>query len=109
MEQKTTYVVNIDKLPLLQYLKNPVHEVGSLYAKYPLGGQYGWFVWVEEKKTFYYWDTDVKDWLQLAKTDLVSLLGIDQSLLRDGDIPVYDKATNKFIIINLSLWGTEEY
>ena len=66
MEQETTYVANIDKLPLLQYLKNPVLLVGDLYTKYPFNQ--GWFVWVEEKKTFYYWDKDVNDWLQLSKT-----------------------------------------
>ena len=104
-----TIALNIDKLPLLQYLKEPALFLTDLYTKYPSGGSFGWFLWVNEKRTFYYWDIDTEDWRPISKSSLYELLGIDESLLVEGDVPVWNAEAKKFEVINLSIWGTEEY
>lgn len=109
MAETITSYPDISKYTLLQYLKGPVELLSDLYTKYPTGGAYGWFVWVNQKRTFYYWDVDTDMWSPLSKVSLYELIGIDESLLVDGDVPVWDSETKKFIIINLSVWGTEEY
>jgi hypothetical protein len=53
---------DLDKFPLLKYLKEPVSEVGDLYNRYPNGGERGWFAYVESSSTFFYWDRFVGDW-----------------------------------------------
>lgn len=109
MSENNVTISDISKLPLLQYLKDPALQLSELYSRYPSGGSYGWFVWVNDKLTFYYWDIKDKDWHPVSKSNLYELIGVDESLLNEGDIPVWDSETKKFIIINLSVWGTEEY
>ena len=52
----------LDKLPLLQYYKAPVEKLYDLYQRYPDGGEFGWFAFVYDFKTFAYWNTDEKEW-----------------------------------------------
>jgi len=42
--------------PVLQYLKEPVNTINDLYARYPAGGEYGWFALVHSEKAFAFWD-----------------------------------------------------
>lgn len=104
-----TIILDLSDYPLLKYLKEPVLALTELYTKYPTGGEFGWFVWVNDKRTFYFWDIDEEIWKPITKTSLQELLGIDESMLLNGDIPVWNADTKKFEIINLSVWGTEEY
>lgn len=59
------HIPDLDKYPLLKYLKEPASEVGDLYNRYPDGGERGWFALVEASKTFFYWDRDALDWRPL--------------------------------------------
>ena len=53
------HIPDLDKYPLLKYLKEPVSEVGDLYNRYPDGGERGWFALVEASKTFFHWIGDL--------------------------------------------------
>lgn len=99
----------LENIPVLKYLKEPVLRVTDLYINYPNGGEYGWFAWSGEDKGFRYWDIDSRKWELISAGDLQTLVGVSPELLKDGDIPVWDAESEKFVIINLSLWGTEEY
>ncbi len=59
------HIPDLDKFPLLKYLKEPASEVDDLYNRYPDGGERGWFAFVEVSKTFFHWDMDALDWRPL--------------------------------------------
>lgn len=52
----------IQRMPVLQYVKEPAEKLYDLYLRYPDGGEYGWFTFIYELKTFAYWDTYKKEW-----------------------------------------------
>lgn len=58
-------------IPVLRLLKEPVSNAGELYRRYPDGGEPGWFAFVNESRTFFYWDGDSKRWraLEVAAAD----------------------------------------
>ncbi|HZK25879.1 MAG TPA: hypothetical protein VFC74_10940, partial [Oscillospiraceae bacterium] len=64
MSTKSGEVISgqVDKLPLLKYFKHPVESVSELYRRYPMGGEFGWFTFVYDLKTFAYWDIELKNW-----------------------------------------------
>lgn len=53
---------DIVNMPVLRYLKEPVMYVSELYARYPGGGEYGWYALVLSAGLFYYWDSEEKKW-----------------------------------------------
>ena len=53
------------RLPLLRLIKEPVNSVSELYVRYPNGGEYGWFAFVYDDATFYYWDVNRHEWLPM--------------------------------------------
>ncbi|MDR0823895.1 MAG: tail fiber protein [Prevotella sp.] len=65
----------LKKIPVLRYLKDPVVHLEDLYIKYPQGGEYGWFSFVETKQMFAYWDIETKEWKYL-----VDLTAINNSI-----------------------------
>ena len=98
---------SLNNIPVLRYLKDPATIIDELYERYPLGGEYGWYAFITSKQTFAYWDTDNSKWALLSEGDLQTMLGIDPSLLAEGDIPIWDGV--KFYIMSFNLFGTEEY
>lgn len=64
--KRSPTIPNLDKFPLLQYLKEPVSEVGDLYNRYPDGGARGWFAFVESSGTFFFWSNTSKDWKAIS-------------------------------------------
>lgn len=109
MAETTITIAGIPNLPLLQYLKEPVFNISEIYARYPSGGAFGWFLWVNNERTFYYWDIDTKDWKPISKGSLYEILGIDESLLLDGDVPTWNAETKKFRVTNLAIYETDLY
>ena len=105
---KITSIEDLMKIPVLRYLKEPVNALSELYVRYPDGGEYGWFAWVKNLKTLAYWDVDSKKWETIA-VSLLSSLGIDSELMQDGDVPVWDSETNKFVVINMGVIGSQEW
>lgn len=99
----------LNNIPVLRYQKDPVLHLEDLYIKYPQGGEFGWFAFVASDNTFAYWDIKEKDWKLLSHGDLQTILGLDVSILKDGDVPVWDNEKEKFSIVHLSVWGIEEY
>jgi len=58
----TTDIQGLGSLPVVRLLKEPVKKLADLYKRYPTGGEYGWFVYVDEAKNLAFWDTDTKKW-----------------------------------------------
>ncbi|MCL1868629.1 MAG: pyocin knob domain-containing protein [Paludibacter sp.] len=56
------YNFDLLSIPVLRYLKPPVDALSELYAKYPEGGERGWFAFVVKAKKFAYWDNEAKQW-----------------------------------------------
>ena len=52
----------LENLPVLRLLKEPVEHLNELLVRYPTGGAYGWFAWVNSVRTFAYWDTEDETW-----------------------------------------------
>jgi|GEM_PF-6877478 len=90
----------LNNIPVLRYLKDPVTTIEELWLKYPQGGEYGWYAFVVSKQTFVWWNTEESDWEFLSKGDLQTMLGVDPSLLAEGDTPVWDGAA--FVVRKLS-------
>ena len=49
--------VEITDIPVLKYLKDPATTLNELVERYPDGGEYGWFAFIEEDETFAWWNT----------------------------------------------------
>lgn len=95
-------------LPILKYPKEPVQVLNELYVRYPNGGEYGWYAFVTAEGTFAWWNTELEKW-SLIPDSILSSVGVDASLMKDGDIAVWDFEAGKFTVFNLSLFGTEQY
>jgi hypothetical protein len=52
-----------ENIPVLRYLKDPCISINDLYVLYPEGGELGWFSFIQDIKTFAYWDMDSEDWI----------------------------------------------
>ncbi len=44
-------IPGLDRIPVLQYLKEPAIFKEDLYIRYPDGGEYGWFAFVYSLKS----------------------------------------------------------
>jgi len=51
-----------------KYLQDPVQTYQDLYIDFPNGGEFGWFCFVRESKTFAYWDVDLLKWGLLSNS-----------------------------------------
>lgn len=51
--------VTISDIPLLRYLKDPVATVSELLARYPEGGEYGWFCIIQSENKIAWWNDSV--------------------------------------------------
>ena len=61
-KNQNTRTQGLEDLPVLRLLKEPVENLNELLVRYPTGGAYGWFAWVNSARTFAYWDTEDKTW-----------------------------------------------
>ena len=52
----------LQTLPLLRYQKEPANTLQELYARYPLGGEFGWYAVVQEIGSFAYWSISTQTW-----------------------------------------------
>ena len=105
----TDFAQAVNKIPVLRFQKEPVTHIEELYIKYPQGGEYGWYAFVKVAGTFAYWDINSKTWELLSQGDLQTILGADIGELKEGDVPVWDETQGKFVIVNISVIGTEDY
>jgi hypothetical protein len=58
-----------------------VKTVAQLYLDYPMGGEFGWYAFVVENKTFAFWDVDLEIWSLLAG-------GVLQNLVAGSNITI---------------------
>ncbi len=56
----------VARMPMLRYLKEPVGKMSDLYARYPDGGEFGWFALVLSEKNIAYWDVEERKWILLG-------------------------------------------
>ena len=99
-------------LPALRYMKAPVDNVPQLYEKYPIGNEKGAFAFVHNENSFYSYHPrgfNRGEWKPIGGGLSTLFEIIETTLLKDGDVFIWDFEKGKFVIINLSLWGTEEY
>jgi hypothetical protein len=85
---QTIEIPGLDRIPILKYLKEPAIYKEELYARYPSGGEYGWFAFVYSLKSFVYWDPDTQEWALLnlgsENVNLIRYMQIDQELYAMG-------------------------
>lgn len=62
-ESKQLEITGLRSIPLLKYLKYPAFLKEELYERYPSGGEFGWYAYVEELKGFACWSTELEDWI----------------------------------------------
>ncbi len=77
-------IPGLDRIPVLQYLKEPAIFKEDLYIRYPDGGEYGWFAFVYSLKSFMYWDIVTNEWgllnLGTENVNMVRFMDIQQEL-----------------------------
>lgn len=96
-------------IPGIRYMKEPVDTVQDLYDKYKNKAERGSFAYVIDKNTFYAWDFDNKKWIPIDNAfSLLFEMNLTE-LMENGDTLVWDNTKQKFIVVNLMLWATEEY
>lgn len=59
----------IKRIPSCRYLKDPVATINDLYIRYPDGGEYGWYAYVENRNYFAVWDREERKWKPVEKSD----------------------------------------
>lgn len=64
----------IETMGNLRFFKKPVSYLSQLYRRYPKGGEYGWFTFVYESKTFAYWDVHTRNWRIIEGTGTLAYL-----------------------------------
>ncbi len=62
MEALHTLIVDIPNVGVLRYLKDPVSTLNELYARYPDGGEYGWFALCTDTNQFAVWSVATRRW-----------------------------------------------
>jgi hypothetical protein len=100
-------IEDLSKIPVLRLQQEPVATVDDLYLKYPDGGEYGWYAFVNSKKMFYYWDVTLEKWEPTQSENLEDILPVDKSTLVVGDVPVWNGSS--FQVMNINLFMTEDY
>ena len=60
------------QLPYLALQKRPVSHISELWISYPDGGEFGWYAFVGDLKTFVYWDVDSNRWEEIANSNIGS-------------------------------------
>lgn len=50
------------EMSVLIYEQDPVETIADLYLTLPHGGEFGFYAFVNDIKTFAYWDTELEDW-----------------------------------------------
>lgn len=77
-------IPGLNKIPLLKYLKEPVAYREELYARYPSGGEWGWFAFVYSLKSFAYWEPQTEEWALLhlgsENVNLIRYMQVEQEL-----------------------------
>lgn len=104
-------LIPVHEIPVLRYLRDWVQNVEALMDKYPSGGSTGYFALSLEDKQFLYWDASEQRWrtMNVSADGLIGGLGIDPDSLSPGSVLVWDSELKKFVMMTLSVWGTEEY
>ncbi|MDR2683765.1 MAG: hypothetical protein LBB53_00075 [Prevotellaceae bacterium] len=89
-QQQQQHLVSIADIPLLRYLKEPVHNINDLYVRYPDGGQYGWFAHVMDIGRFAYWDTENSRWNYINSVNVneipPELIANDLTTIEEGKV-----------------------
>lgn len=96
----TIIISDIAKIPLLMYLKEPAQDLPEVYQRYPSGGEYGWFLWVNDERAMFYWDIDLDMWKILTPTNAKHFVE-NPELIEDGDSLIYDINTGGFKVFSL--------
>lgn len=65
-------LAQLASIPVLKYLKDPASKLSDLYARYPEGGEYGWYAFVFIEKTFAWWNSTLLRWSLLSNGEHVS-------------------------------------
>lgn len=94
-------------LPSVLYLQPPAETLHDLYNRYADTAEYGWIAFVWEKKTFAYWDHKKKLWLPIYPD--VPFERIEPENMEYGDTLVWNKETEQFETVNISIWNKNEY
>ncbi len=94
-------------LPAFRYMKPPVDTVPQLYERYISGNEKGSFAFVYEENTFYTFHPrglNPGEWKPIDG-GLSSFFEIDQTLLLEGDILVYNASKQKFVVKSGNVWN----
>jgi len=85
---QTIEIPGLDRIPILKYLKEPAIYKEELYARYPSGGEYGWFAFVYSLKSFMYWDIAANEWALLnlgsENVNMIRFMDVQQELYIRG-------------------------
>lgn len=97
----------LENIPVLRLLKEPVAKLNDLYTRYADGGEYGWFAFVEEINTFASWDVANKQWRTINTSEIAVLnsLGVSTTNPVSQDL-VTKELAKKVPIESPALQGT---
>ena len=108
-EHRHNHCTPIQELPnvgVLRYLKDPVATINELYARYPDGGEYGWFALCTDTNQFAVWNTETNEW---KSSGLVPIEAYKESTLTPSAndyLLLYSIALQKTVKVKVSKIAT---
>lgn len=102
-----------ENIPVLRYLKDPAQTMNELLQRYPDGGEYGWYAFVFENKTFAWWNHSATppkwELMDFNYFQNIYFEAINMSTIKDGDTYIWDSEKKIFTITNLKIWDSEQF
>ena len=90
----------------LRYLKDPVATINELYARYPDGGEYGWFALCTDTNQFAVWNTETGKWKNSGLVPIEAYEESTQTPSANDYLLLYSVALKKAVKIKVSKIST---
>ena len=91
---------------VLRYLKDPVGTINELYARYPDGGEYGWFALCTDTNQFAVWDTETETWKNSGLVPIEAYEESTQTPSANDYLLLYSVALQKAVKVKVSKIAT---
>ena len=91
---------------VLRYLKDPVATISELYARYPDGGEYGWFALCTDTNQFAVWDTETETWKNSGLVPIEAYEESTQTPSANDYLLLYSVALQKAVKVKVSKIAT---
>ena len=100
------HIEDIPNVGVLRYLKDPVSTLNELYARYPDGGEYGWFALCTDTNQFAVWNTATGKWKNSGLVPIEAYEESTQTPSANDYLLLYSVALQKAVKVKVSKIAT---